>query len=327
MARARFGLLHMRWDEHETTHQLTARAADLEQSGLLDALWVGDGPPVGWIHGSEELIVRLALLASRTTRIRLGVACMASFATRDPLYLAAQWASLDRLAGPGRMILVACQGQPYRYEGEDRAFGIPWGRVRVQRMEEGIEALRAIWTHERVNYAGKYLSYSDLIAGPKPATQPHPPIWIAANPRPSNGGRGSIERMIRRVARLADGWQTAVISAQAFGEQWRAILDALRANGRDPAAFPNCLYYNVVINDDREAAFAEAQAWHEQFYRKPWPRPLLENWVAYGSPQDVIEKLRTYIDAGVQEFALRLSAFDKRAQLKRLMDEVLPAFR
>jgi alkanesulfonate monooxygenase SsuD/methylene tetrahydromethanopterin reductase-like flavin-dependent oxidoreductase (luciferase family) len=273
------------------------------------------------------LIVRLASLASRTTRICLGVACMASFATRDPLYLAAQWASLDRLAGPGRMILVACQGQPYRYEGEDRAFGIPWGRVRVRRMEEGIEALRAIWTQERVTFAGTHISYDNLVTGPKPVTTPHPPIWIAANPRPQGGDTGAVDRMIRRVARLADGWQTAVISATAFGEQWRAIAAALRAGGRDPATFPTCLYYNVVINDDREAAFAEAQAWHEQFYRKPWPRPLLENWVAYGSPREVADKLRTYVEAGVQEFAIRLSAFDRHAQLKRLMDEVLPAFR
>ena len=49
-------------------------------------------------------------LAAVTSRVKLGVACMASTPLRDALLLAYQWASFDYMC-QGRSIIVACQGQ------------------------------------------------------------------------------------------------------------------------------------------------------------------------------------------------------------------------
>ena len=78
--------------------------------------------------------------------MKIGVACMASFPSREPITLAYQWASMDLLSD-GRMILGACMGgsigeQEHRTEYTN--MGIK-GFDRALRMEENIEILRKLW--------------------------------------------------------------------------------------------------------------------------------------------------------------------------------------
>ena len=77
-----------------------------ERSGFFDSAWVGDNL---LSKPRLESIVTLSALAARTSRLKLGEVCLASFPLRHPLLLAIQWASLDVLAG-GRTILVVCIG-------------------------------------------------------------------------------------------------------------------------------------------------------------------------------------------------------------------------
>src|SRR5947199_10514825 len=71
-----------------------AEAAD--RSGKFRSVWVGDsllGKP------RMESISVFAGMAGRTKKVRLGVACMASFVFGNPVLLASQWPSLDLLSG------------------------------------------------------------------------------------------------------------------------------------------------------------------------------------------------------------------------------------
>src|SRR6266581_4716456 len=84
---------------------LTAQA---ERSGFFDAVWAGDSLLA---KPRLESVTLLSALASVTTKLRLGVGCMATFVHRHPVMLAHQWASLDVLSG-GRSLLAACLGGP-----------------------------------------------------------------------------------------------------------------------------------------------------------------------------------------------------------------------
>ena len=309
--------------------EMAAHYAEFDEIEAIDSVWMGEGPPVGSMKGRSpgpEIMVRLAAVAAITRRVRLGVACMASFPTRDPLYVAAQWASLDHLAGPGRMVLIVCQGQPRRYEGEERAWHIPWGKERVARMEECMAVVRACWTQERLTYHGTYFDFDDLAYGPKPLTQPHPPMYIAGNPPPAEEG-APVSGMVRRLARYADGWQTTHVPVDIFERRWREVQLALAAEGRDPSTFVANVYYNVCIADDASGAFTEAKGWLERFYGREMPREEVDSWTAYGTPRDVVAKLKAYADAGATEFVIRITAHDQAAQTKRLIREVIPEFR
>src|SRR2546428_3104932 len=82
---------------------LTAQA---ERSGFFDAVWAGDSLLA---KPRLESVTLLSALAGVTTRLRLGVGCMATFVHRHPVMLAHQWASLDVLSG-GRAWLAVCLG-------------------------------------------------------------------------------------------------------------------------------------------------------------------------------------------------------------------------
>src|SRR5438309_1173055 len=84
---------------------LTAQA---ERSGFFDAVWAGDSLLA---KPRLESVTLLSALAGVTTKLRLGVGCMATFVHRHPVMLAHQWASLDVLSG-GRTLLAVCLGGP-----------------------------------------------------------------------------------------------------------------------------------------------------------------------------------------------------------------------
>ena len=78
-----------------------ARAAD--KNPRFESVWVGDSLMA---KPRPDAITALGALTAVTSRLRLGVGCMASFALRDPLVFALQWGSLDLFSG-GRMQLAA----------------------------------------------------------------------------------------------------------------------------------------------------------------------------------------------------------------------------
>src|SRR5436190_16510928 len=118
-----------------TPEQMLRMAQIADESELFQSVWVGDsllGKP------RMESIALLSGIASRTQRVRLGPACMASFPLRDPVLLAYQWASLDLLA-EGRSVMVACNGlvEQSGADVEARTYDVTPGD-RVRRMVEGI---------------------------------------------------------------------------------------------------------------------------------------------------------------------------------------------
>ena len=72
-----------------------------DKSGAFQSLWVGDSLLA---KPRLESVIVLGALAGRTRRVRLGVACMATFAHRHPVLLAVQWSTLDVLSN-GRALL------------------------------------------------------------------------------------------------------------------------------------------------------------------------------------------------------------------------------
>jgi alkanesulfonate monooxygenase SsuD/methylene tetrahydromethanopterin reductase-like flavin-dependent oxidoreductase (luciferase family) len=311
----------------ETMDDLLRMGEEADQSGLFKSVWVGDSILA---KRRPESVALLAALAARTKNVRLAVGCMASFPVRHPVLLAAQWATVDQIAGPDRLILAACiggEGGGGDWQMENDAFGVPQGE-RIGRMVEGIQVLKALWTNEKTSFDGKYYRFSDVVSEPRPLTKPHPAIWIAANPRPSAHAdlKTNVERATRRITRHATGWMTTWLTPAEFADRLGLLNVSLREEGRDVDAFDNSLYYNVNINEDVDAARAESKKFLDLYYGFDIMRERLDTWVAYGSPDQVIEKVRAFADAGAKEITFRITSFDQTGQYRRLVNEVLPAF-
>ena len=295
-----------------------------ERSGCFDSIWVGDSIMA---KPRLESITLLTAVAARTRRVKLGPACFASFPLRHPVLLAYQWASLDLIA-EGRTIMVACMGGGSQQAGGDfvnefKTMSVPMGE-RAARMEEGITVLRRLWSEEHVTMRGRFWEFDDVTIAPKPAQRPGPPIWIANNPQVFNVGPGTLSRAAERVARLADGWMTTMVTPEAFREAWERVRTALRAAKRDPDQFPNALYFNVHIGEDRARAYEESKKFIDLYYMTDFPKETVDMWIAYGDVKACAEHINRFIDAGVQLFTLRLTSWDQRGQLRRVVDELMP---
>jgi len=311
-----------------TTPEEMLRMAEIaDATEGIASVWVGDsllGKP------RMESIALLAGIAARTKRVRLGPACMASFALRDPVLLAYQWASLDLLA-EGRTILVVCTGIVPQAGGriENELYGLD-PRDRVGRMIEWITLLKRLWTEENVTFEGKHYRCENVTIEPRATAQPHPPIWMASNAGRGVGMAGEpadralVERTLRRAVNHADGWETSLSEPDEL--RWR--LDYLReyaaSVGRDPATFATHLYHNININEDRAAALDESKRFLDTYYTTDYPPDYIASWTAAGSPEQCAEHLRVFKEMGFSEVTLRVAGWDQFGQLERLIGEVLP---
>jgi len=308
-----------------TMNDLVDAAKTAEESGFFHGVWVGDNllskPRV-------ESIVTLSAIAAHTRAVKLGTICMASFPLRHPVLLAIQWASLDVLS-EGRTILAVCNGGSEsfgpQFATELNAMGVQ-SSERVGRVIEGIDILRCLWSEDRVTHQGKYYQFSDVELLPKPVQQPVP-IMIAANPKPGQADEATVERILRRVARHADGWQTDATPVETFRERFNRIQEYAAEMGRDPAQLESCLHLYVNINDDTERAYRESFEFLAEYYGAgAITDERAKLWLACGPPETVIEKVRAYLDAGCTMPVLRFVSPDLKGQLQRCIEEVLPAF-
>ena len=309
-----------------TMDDLIQAARTAEESECFDSVWVGDNliskPRV-------ESIVTLSAIASHTKRLKLGTICMASFPLRHPVLLAIQWASLDVLS-QGRTILAVCNGGSEsfgaQFATELQAMGVQ-SRERVGRVIEGIKILRQLWSEERVTHQGNHYQFSDVALLPKPVQQPMP-ILIAANPKPGQADEATVERILRRVARHSDGWQTDATPVDTFRDRFGRIQEYAAELGRDPTQLDSCLHLYVNINDDVEAAYRESLEFLAEYYGAgAITDERAKLWLAIGPPEAVIEKIQAYIDVGCKTPVLRFVSADLEGQLQRCISEVLPAFR
>ena len=300
-----------------------------ERSGFFDAVWAGDSLLA---KPRLESVTLLSALAGVTTKLRLGVGCMATFVHRHPVMLAHQWASLDVLSG-GRARLAVCLGGPSEANAAQAAehdvMSIA-STERVGRLEEGIAVLRTLFGGKNVSHRGRFYAFDGVTLEPRPVQQPCP-IWIASNPTSltwkggASASEAVVERSFRRIARHADGWMTNKLSPGEFRRQWSRIAAMAREEGRDPSKLGSALYHNININEDRQQGLEESKAFLDTYYTSKFSREFVEQWTVAGGPKQCAEELRAYFAAGVGHMALRLASWDQLGQFKRFLGEVAPA--
>ncbi len=196
---------------------------DALEAHRFDSLWLSER-----IGGeAPDPLVGCAFAAGRTKRLKFGFSVMV-LPGRNPVVLAKELASLDRLSG-GR--LLPAFGLGVADPQEQQAFGVERAE-RAKIFDEALAVIRACWTDDVVNHAGAYFNYTSLRVLPKP-TQSPPDVWL--------GGVAPSE--LRRVGRLADGWLPSFV-LPADVAAGRLAIEAEAAQ-HDRAIDPE--HYGVLI--------------------------------------------------------------------------------
>jgi alkanesulfonate monooxygenase SsuD/methylene tetrahydromethanopterin reductase-like flavin-dependent oxidoreductase (luciferase family) len=197
-------------------------------------------------------------------------------------------------------------------------------KERPKRMEEMLQALRLLWTREHASFHGKYYSFDDVDLLPKPVQQPCP-IYIAGTPRPTAIGDAGVERALRRIARYADGWMTNQIEPELFKSHLAKLKTLLVEEGRDPSRFKTVLYFGTSVHRDRDEAFHQAKTFLDAYYLKDFTRPGVEIWTACGPVAHCVERIKEFVDLGVDHVAIRPIGDDLAEQFRIYLEELLPA--
>ena len=191
--------------------------------------------PGGWSgvydHRStfHEPFVLYGYLASITTRVKLATAIIV-LPQRQTALVAKQAAELDILSR-GRLILgVGIGWNQVEYE----ALGMDFTN-RGKRIEEQVAVLRLLWTEEVVDFKGRWHRVDRAGLNPLPVQRPIP-VWMG-------GGwdrqtRTVVEPVLRRIARIADGWFTHLPANEDGRAGMAAFRRLVEEEGRDPAKFP-----------------------------------------------------------------------------------------
>ncbi len=276
-----------------------------------------DAPP-----NFYEPLVTYAVLAPQTSRIRLMTGVIV-LPMRTPVVLAKQVATLDQFSG-GRVLLGVGVGA-YREEFEALAPGVQ--AQRGEMLEEGIAALRLLFTERRATFRGRYYAFADVEMYPKPLQRPLP-IYVG----------GNSPRHHRRVVQYADGWLPAALSPAEVAAGLARIRAYAAAAGRELTRLDVALQVGVSIASTREAAverFLRSQLYkHLVSLRGSTMRGLAVESFAernlLGTPEDIRRQVEAYRHAGVTHLAGLLFVANTVAEFLESMRlfarEVIAAF-
>jgi F420-dependent oxidoreductase-like protein len=283
----------------------------VEQLGY-DSVWVYDhfhNVPRPAHEAVFECWTVMAALSQRTTRVRLGqmVGCSPY---RNPALLAKITSNVDVISG-GRLDWGIGGGW---YENEFQGYGYPFPspKDRIGILRETVEIVRAMWSEPDANYNGRYFHLRRAECDPKPLQQPHPPIWI---------GGGGEQLTLRVVARYAD--------RSNFGgkpHEFAHKCDVLKAHckdvGRDYDEITKTISGELLVRETEAeiASIGSRSIWGE----------ALDSWRAgnlVGTPEQVAEKIRTYVELGAGGFVPWCADYPDTESLRLFAEKVIPEFR
>lgn len=321
----------------------TLEMVQMAEAGGFEIAWAAE-------HHAIEMTIApgifqmLAWWGAHTNHIRLGTA-VAVAPYWHPIKLAGEVGMLD-LVSNGRVEFGLGCGA-YQREFDRMMPGLK-AQDGVDYMFEMLPVLKALWQGDTAR-EGKYWSFPTATACPKPIQTPHPRIWIAArNPasvdwaiaqgcnimtwaltRPFSEVEAYKQRFEEGLAKAPKGTKRPIFltmrhsAVYARPDDWEPYVKALQ---RVAAQFENLFRMLDTVSNGFPAEIDLKSLEN----RAEYDPAMLRTNLMFGTPNEVIAKLRRYEALGVDNFLYYASYglpmdLQKRS-FKLFIDEVMPAF-
>src|SRR5882724_4389873 len=337
----------------------TVRMAQACDAAGFDTFWLAEAYPWWRKHSMEarSSTAVTAIAARETKRIEIGWGIISPY-TRHPVQIAMEARVLQDAAGDGRFLLGLGASKIFMKEIGEGEKGKEVGPATV--MKESLEIVKAMLAGEEVNYHGKAFDASApalrpeahvsrksvpmYIAGTGPAMQrlagTHSEGLLTASittPEFVKYSRRNMEEGARKAGRDPSALELGSVIVGSIAKDSR--------QGREGAREMAAMYLaNKVQNikgsadvllecagltfqelqpiaDEMEKGGrkAAAQAVSDELLRKICP--------IAGTPDECIQKIEEYRDAGCTHIMLEIWGDDRTGQAKLFGDAVLPRFR
>jgi coenzyme F420-dependent glucose-6-phosphate dehydrogenase len=273
----------------------------------------------------------LAAVGERTSRVLLGTSVLTPTLRYHPAIVAQAFGTLGALY-PGRVFLGVGSGEAMN---EVPATGGAWPgfRERSERLEEAVGLMRELWDGERITHDGPY--YKTLRATVYDRPDERIPVYVAA----------SGPKAAALAGRIGDGF---ICTSGKDPELYEQLLGAMeggaREAGRDPAGIDR--YIEVKVSYDHDVDFArEACAWWAALglttdeksgvddpvelerLADAHPDRGERRFIVSDDPQEVVDRVATYVDLGFRHLVFHAPGHDQRRFLEQFAADVLPLMR
>jgi len=297
--------------------------ATYADSSAWDSLWVFDHfhtVPVPTGEATHEAWSLMAAYAASTSRIKLGQMCTA-MSFRNPVYLAKVAATADIISG-GR-IQMGIGGGWYEHEWRAYGYGFPSARVRLGRLDEGVQIMRDAWRDGKVSFDGEHYQVDGAIVAPKPLQDNGIPLWVA----------GGGEKVTLRIAAKYAQYTNFTSQAEAFARKSTMLAEHCRELGTDFDAIVRSANFSALLGtsdadvDDRLRRVSDRMLGYV-------PEAAADAMIAAGTgpgsaagtPEQVIERIAKIRDLGCEYAICHFpeAAYD-RSGIELFEREVIPA--
>jgi coenzyme F420-dependent glucose-6-phosphate dehydrogenase len=307
--------------------ELLGHAVLAERAGF-DGIGCSDHLQPWWEPGeSGSAWVWLGAALQATSKVPVGTAVTPPGPRYHPIQIAQAWATMESMY-PGRAYLGFGSGESLN----ESPLGAPWPTPsqQIERMEEALEVIYALFDGERVDRNGTYFKTVGGYLHTRPARRP--PIYVSAF--------GPEAAAV--AARWGDGMWTL-----ADPERAPEIIDAYRSAADDAGREPGEIVLQTMYSwaTDDAAALEGARPWKGaqplEFYRDDWhdPRRMYEHAEQQLSDDDLRDKITITTEPEALADAVRdveqlgativaianVSGADPEGAIKVYGDQVLPA--
>lgn len=320
-----------------------------------DSIWAMDHSNVPqWKNAVvNDAWLLLAAIGAITRKVELGT-CVTDAIRRHPSAIALSTITLDRLTN-GRAVLGIGAGEAQNVVD----FGIEFSKP-VTKFKEQLELIELLFNSDpdnRVDYNGQYYKLTNACLQAKSIRKPRPPIYIAAG----------APKTLGLCAAYGDGWIPIGYTPALFKHHADVIRENARKIGRDLSGFQFANDVDVYFTEDGEEAwnkmknavkvslykpelltvhnleqdseFDFRRYFTEYAMNKPElmeqmkraalkiPDSVARTAIGVGRPDDVIEMLERFIEAGTNHFIIRFWGEGYFKNIELFGRKVIPYFR
>ena len=246
----KFGLFGINFGPCANPSTAAAAARAAEAAGF-ESVWTGEHivlpepqAPPSPVPADTPFIdsaVALGFIAAHTRTVRLGTGIII-LPQRNPVVLAKELASVDVLSN-GRLTFGIGIGY---LKPEFAAIGAPFDH-KGPRSEEFLAAMIALWSMEKPEYHGRFVSFGGVNAMPRPVQKPYPEIVFGGHTKEAYG----------RSARLAKGWFGFALDVDAAAKCIEGLQAACKEAGRPFAELEISVAPRGKIDRDTAKRFAD----------------------------------------------------------------------
>jgi phthiodiolone/phenolphthiodiolone dimycocerosates ketoreductase len=320
-----------------------------------DSVWTMDHSNVPqWKNAVvNDAWLMLAAIGAVTSHVELGT-CVTDAIRRHPSAIALSTITLDRIT-KGRAILGIGAGEAQNVVD----FGIEFSKP-VSKFKEQLEVIEKLFTSEpdrRVSYKGQYYNLIEACLQARSIRKPRPPIYIAAG----------APKTLELCAKYGDGWIPIGYTPELFKNHANVIRERAKEIGRDLNDFQFANDVDVYFTEDGEEAwnkmknavkvslykpellkvhniqqdseFDFRRYFTEYAMNKPElmeqmkkaalkiPDSVARTAIGVGKPEDVIQMLERFIDAGTNHFIIRFWGEGYFKNIETFGNKVITYFR